>query len=328
MRYLIFLLFIAVVFAPNPYGPNLSRKVYRNIPSFSNITQFLAGFTYATEMYDIFGAINACSPKISETSTDFSDLSDLFKQHQGSLALELIEEDVLAVAVTCIPLVDMVKTHTIELIQIMSDPNFPTLARERIAHNFLDIVKSLAFGIESWKNESFQSSGWGFGTIFHLILSGPIQSSSLNMLSLSDLSNGSCPFLEFTRGFFDSLQVWDSVPDGLKCFDHLVQEKATLAQALELVQEGKILEAVSLFMQTFVVCEQSFSQWKNLFEAFLQKVLQSGFAETAISRLTENLSTLMTDFENGAANLVKLDFYDAGKEFGKIPHLVLNGPDS
>jgi len=37
---------------------------------------------------------------------------------------------------------------------------------------------------------------------------------------------------------------------------------------------------------------------------------------------------LIDDFENGVNDVKNLDFYDAGKEFGKIPHLVLSGADS
>jgi len=332
MRYLLVLLSLALVFAPNPYRPNLSRKISMKFPSFSNITEFLSGFAYATQAYDFVGAIGPCVQKYMETKADFSQIPDLFKEHQGSLALELIEEDVLTVVLTCSPLIDIIKNHTIEFLQIVRDPNFLTLAKERISHNFFEILKNLTFGVESWKNGNYSASGWGFGNIAQIILSGPNQSSTVNFLGLENLSNGSCPFLEFVRGYLESLKVLDSVPDGLQCLDDLDGAKETLLQVLDLFEQGKSLEAISLLMQTFTndlaSCEKGLSDGKALFGKFLKNVGQSGFIETVVGRITNNLLTLIDDFENGVNDVKNLDFYDAGKEFGKIPHLVLSGADS
>ena len=111
MKYIIFLLCLVLAFAPNPYGPNLSKRKVKRLPSPLNITAFLEGFSFALQAYDLAQGLSGCSSTVLETKGDFSLVPDLFRNHSGSLALELIEEDALSVLAKCIPLIDMIKNQ-------------------------------------------------------------------------------------------------------------------------------------------------------------------------------------------------------------------------
>ena len=331
MKYIIFLLCLVLAFAPNPYGPNLSKRKVKRLPSPLNITAFLEGFSFALQAYDLAQGLSGCSSTVLETKGDFSLVPDLFRNHSGSLALELIEEDALSVLAKCIPLIDMIKNHVNDLIQMVSDPNFPSLARERIILHFPEILNDLAGLILSVRSDNYTNSGFFTGAVLNVILKGSTNSNpTLNLLSLD--SNFTSPVTDFVKGYLETLKVWDSVPDGLQCLDEVVNFKDTLVQAVALVQQGKILEALELVAQTIEddlpTCKNSVRDLKTLGEDFLQTVSQPGWSKLAGERVAENFFLLLQFGENGIRDLLHQDFYSAGKEFGKIPHLVLSGPDA
>ena len=211
---------------------------------------------------------------------------------------------------------------------LVKDPNFLALAEQRIEENSLTLLDDLALTLENLHNQSYFNAGVAFGKIPHLVLSGP---NAFNMFFLGLQSNGT-PAVDFARGYLEAIQVMVSVPDGEVCANDVLSLKTQLDQVVELLKEFRILEAIQLLKSTLqndlTSCTAANAEALKLFQDFLANVKQPGFAELAIGRVKDNLLTIFEDIAHGTGHVNSSDFYDAGKDFGHITHLILSGPDA
>jgi hypothetical protein len=137
---------------------------------------------------------------------------------------------------------------------------------------------------------------------------------------------------DFLIGNLVSLQVVQSVPDGFPCAMNIASLKNNTKQALDLFLQGHFVDALHLVEQTInstiTTCEASGREGKALFDNFLKIVTDPAFLPTALQRLEDNQLTLLDDLAQGLEDLNNGSYFTAGVALGKIPHLLLSGPDS
>jgi hypothetical protein len=137
---------------------------------------------------------------------------------------------------------------------------------------------------------------------------------------------------DFIIGSLVSLKVVQSVPDGFACATNLASIKNNTKQALDLFLEGHFVDALHLveqtINQTLTSCEAANKEGKETFENFLRIILDPEFLPTALDRIKNNQLVLLEDMAEGFENLNNGSFFAAGVAFGKMPHLVLSGPDN
>jgi hypothetical protein len=146
-------------------------------------------------------------------------------------------------------------------------------------------------------------------------------------LSLPSLSN----LKDFLIGNLVSLKVIESVPDGFACATNLGSLKNNTKEAIDLFFHGHLVDALHLLEntinQTLTSCEAANAEGKVLFENFVKIVLDPQFLPTALDRVKNNQLTILEDLAEGFEDLNNGTYFSAGMAFGKIPHLVLSGPD-
>ena len=217
-------------------------------------------------------------------------------------------------------------------LSIITDPEFLDLALQRLDENKLLFLEDLALGLEQINNGSYFNAGVTLGKIPHVILSGPDTWRTRRIL-LSDAmgNNTSCPVLEFLNGSLEVLKVWDNVPDAVNCLNGLGALKDAYSQVVSLISEGKWLEALEFIEQTLKedvdTCLNSVNQATELFKEFLDHVSQEGFVQLAEGRIVDNVFNLIGEAKNGVEQVENRQWYEAGKSFGGIPHLILSGND-
>ena len=137
---------------------------------------------------------------------------------------------------------------------------------------------------------------------------------------------------DFIIGNLVSLKVLDSVPDGFSCATNLATLKNNTLTSLKLFLEGHFVDALHLLEQTvngtLTSCLAASAEGKATFENFLRIVLDPEFLPTAIARIRDNQLSILEDLALGFEQLNNQSFFSAGMTLGKIPHLVLSGPDN
>ena len=137
---------------------------------------------------------------------------------------------------------------------------------------------------------------------------------------------------DFLIGNLVSLQVIQSVPDGFACATNLASLKNNTKQAFSLLISGHLVDALHLVEQTINqtvgTCEAANAEGKALFENFIRIVLDPEFIPNAVQRVKDNQLTILEDLAEGLEDLNNGSFFNAGVTLGKIPHLILSGPDA
>ena len=297
-------------------------------PSKQNLLDFLVGNLASLSVLSSIPDAFPCVTQVTSLKNTTLEALQLFEEGHIVDAIHLLENTINQTLTSCSAAgsegVDTFKNF----LDIIGDPDFLKKASERVIDNLPALIDDLAYGIEKINNQSYFEAGVSFGKIPHLILSGP--DSLLNLASFLTLGdNSSCPFIEFMRGFLEETEVLSEMPDAELCATGVSRLTSVLPQVLQLLQQGKVLEAVQLIEQVYqddvTACTNLAVETTQVFGELVTKMTQPDFVKTAVERVMENLFTLIEDYERGIGDLVKLDFYNAGREIGKIPHLVIDG---
>jgi hypothetical protein len=247
--------------------------------------------------------------------------------HEGKIveAVELAEQTINDTFTSCMAANSEGLALFKNFLDTIRDPNFLKTALDRILENGPTLVEDFATGLEDLNNGSYFNAGVAFGKIPHLILSGP----DAIIFLLAIFGNGTAPLYDFGKGFLEAVKVNDAAPDTLKCVDDFMALKNLFPQVLALLEQGKVLEALQLLESTvagdFDTCKSGLTEGTALFQEFLANVKQPGFLQIALGRARDNFFTLLGDLTTGVQSLKSEDFYDAGKSFGHIPHVILSG---
>ena len=136
---------------------------------------------------------------------------------------------------------------------------------------------------------------------------------------------------DFLIGNLVSLQVVQSVPDGFSCATNVASLHNNTKTALDLFMHGHFVDALHMIEttinDTITSCEKANAEGKLLFENFIRIILDPEFVPTAFARIKDNQLTILEDLAEGFEDLNNQSYFTAGIAFGKIPHLVLSGPD-
>ena len=301
-------------------------------PTPQNLLDFLVGSLVSLQVLESIPDAFSCVTDLTNLQNNTQTAIDLIKLGHFVDALHLLEQTFNQTYGSC-SLTFHESSSTFEnFLSIITDPEFLDLALQRLDENKLLFLEDLALGLEQINNGSYFNAGVTLGKIPHVILSGPDTWRTRRIL-LSDAmgNNTSCPVLEFLNGSLEVLKVWDNVPDAVNCLNGLGALKDAYSQVVSLISEGKWLEALEFIEQTLKedvdTCLNSVNQATELFKEFLDHVSQEGFVQLAEGRIVDNVFNLIGEAKNGVEQVENGQWYEAGKSFGGIPHLILSGND-
>ena len=301
-------------------------------PTPQNLLDFLVGSLVSLQVLESIPDAFSCVTDLTNLQTNTQTAIDLIRLGHFVDALHLLEQTFNQTYGSC-SLTFHESSSTFEnFLSIITDPEFLDLALQRLDENKLLFLEDLALGLEQINNGSYFNAGVTLGKIPHVILSGPDTWRTRRIL-LSDAmgNNTSCPVVEFLNGSLEVLKVWDNVPDAVNCLNGLGALKDAYSQVVSLISEGKWLEALEFIEQTLKedvdTCLNSVNQATELFKEFLDHVSQEGFVQLAEGRIVDNVFNLIGEAKNGVEQVENGQWYEAGKSFGGIPHLILSGND-
>lgn len=301
-------------------------------PTPQNLLDFLVGSLVSLQVLESIPDAFSCVTDLTNLRNNTQTAIDLIKLGHFVDALHLLEQTFNQTYGSCSATVQESSSTFENFLNIVSDPDFLDLALQRLDENKLVFLEDLAMGLEQLNNGSYFNAGVTLGKIPHVILSGPdaTNSNKRRVLSVA-VGNSSCPVSEFLRGSLEVLKVWDNVPDAVNCLNDLAALKDAYAQVVSLISEGKWLEALEFIEQTLKedvdTCLNSVDQATKLFKEFLDHVSQEGFVQLAEGRIVDNVFTLIGEAKSGVEQVENGEWYEAGKSFGGIPHLILSRND-
>ena len=156
------------------------------------------------------------------------------------------------------------------------------------------------------------------------VFSSFLPKKSINTPSVQNL-------LDFAVGSMVSLKVLDSVPDGFPCVNQITSFKNRTLETLNLFEQGLVYSALKLLESTlndtYSACQAMSNEGKATFENFLKIVQDPYFMQLARGRVKDNIDTLIDDWYLGVDSLNNQSYFNAGVFFGKIPHVLLSGPN-
>lgn len=319
------LFFIATAFCSFLPTPRLE------LPTPQNMLDFIAGNLVSLKVPDTIPDIHTCAQNIKTFKNNTLQAISLIKQGYYYSGLILLEQTINGTWVTCSAVPPEFNATISNFLRIVRDPYFFQLLRGRVKDNIDVLFDFYSDSVDKLNNKQFFEAGVSFGKIPHLLLSGPNDTALhfTNLIVLED--NGTHPVVDFLKGYLESVQVWNSVPQAQECLQDLLDVKETVSKVIELFKEGKLVEAIELLNQTvtndFATCKSSLDDATTLFHEFLQNVERPGFLSLAIARLTNNFLDVLQDDVNGIKDLSVKDFYNAGVELGKVAHLILSGSE-
>lgn len=138
--------------------------------------------------------------------------------------------------------------------------------------------------------------------------------------------------LDFLVGSLVSLKVLESIPDAFSCVTDLTNLRNNTQTAIDLIKLGHFVDALHLleqsFNQTYLSCSATAQESSSTFENFLRIVSDPGFLDLALQRLNENKLVFLEYLALGLEQLNNGSYFNAGVTLGKIPHVILSGPDA
>ena len=300
-------------------------------PTPQNLLDFLVGSLVSLQVLESIPDAFSCVTDLTNLQNNTQTALDLIKSGHFVDALHLLEQTFNQTYTSCSATAQESSSTFENFLSIVSDPGFLDLALQRLDENKLVFLENLALGLEQLNNGSYFNAGVTLGKIPHVILSGPDATNGKRRILSVSVGNTSCPVLEFLRGSLEVLKVWDNVPDAVNCLNDLATLKDAYAQVVSLISEGKWLEAIEFIEQTLKedtdTCLNSVDQATKLFKDFLDHVSQEGFVQLAEGRIVDNVFNLIGEAKSGVEQAENGQWYEAGKSFGGIPHLILSGND-
>lgn len=347
MRPLIFSLLITLISSQVFYSPEELKPQLKLFHSFSNISMFLSGFFEALHSDDVAKGFVSCGSFLDEANEDRKQIPELFKTHNGTLAFEIIEEDLLGLFSNCIGSLATPLNITLRKIaEIIEDPQFPTLLEQRLYNHFLDLLQEVINGIQTLKQGKYLEAGSNFGSFAYLLLSGNVSSVATNFLHFEEensikTSNSSVPdaleqmrnSLEIIEGFLYSVfRVKSNVPDLFPCLNHISSWKTTIQQVIIELREGFVVKALIEIAQALNETENLCLSSKEELEDITQKMKK--FAKSPFllqfirARIKDNVDEMIDYWYSAVDNLKNGEFFSAGEAFGKIPQIIWSGPNN
>jgi hypothetical protein len=329
MKYLIVLLLSTL--ALSSFLPRQNTKLGLPLPTPQNLMDFLVGNLVSLQVLEQIPDGFPCVNTLTTLRNNTLQAVALFNQGHFLDAIHLLESTFTQTFSSCTAANSEALGAFKNFLDIVRAPDFAKLVVYRIANNQAELIDDFAGGVEKLNNQSFFDAGVLWGKMVHTLLSGPVNmTSSLELLALP--TNSSCPFMQFLQGYLEAIKVFDAVPDGLSCLNDIVNLKETMLQILNLLANGKILEAIQLAEDTMnkdlATCQNALKDGTTLFQSFVQEITADGFFDLARGRVRDNFFTIIEDVEKAVRDFTVLEFYQAGKDFGHIPHLILSGPDA
>lgn len=297
-----------------------------SLPDPQHVLDFLVGNMVSLQVLSSVPHGFPCVTSLTTLKNNTLQAIALFKEGHIVEAVELAEQTINGTFTNCMAANSEGLALFKNFLDIVRDPNFLKTALDRALENAPVLIEDFATGLEKLNNGSYFDAGVYFGKIPHLILSGP-DARLLFLAMFGD--NGTIPLYDFGKGFLEALKVNEAAPDNFKCVDDIMALKTLFPQVLELLKQLKVLEALQLLESTVVgdfdTCKSGLAQTATLFQEFLANIKQPGFLQIALGRAKDNFFTLLGDLTHGVESMKAQDFYNAGKSFGHIPHVILSG---
>ena len=137
--------------------------------------------------------------------------------------------------------------------------------------------------------------------------------------------------LEFLAGNLFSLKVPESIPDMKTCAIHIKNFKNDTLKAISFFRQGNYYSALILLEETlngtYRTCTAISPEFQATISNFLNIVQDTYFGQLARGRFKDNIDVLLDFYYNGVDKLNNKSYFEAGLSFGKIPHLLLSGPN-
>lgn len=169
MKFLILCICLVSVFGS--FLPNKPLGV--SVPSSQNLLDFIIGNLVAVKVTDTVPSGFPCVTAATNLQNATQEALALLREGHVLEAAELFENALNATRVSCGAAASEGQATFENFLAIIRDPNFVTQALGRIRSNFLTILEDFERGVSDLNNQSFFSAGMDFGSIAHIVLSGP-----------------------------------------------------------------------------------------------------------------------------------------------------------
>ena len=182
MKALIFLAFLSLSLCNFLPKPTLGA-----IPSKQNVIDFLIGNLIAVHVTDTVPDGFNCVNTITALQADIQTAISLIRNGSVLEGISLLEKSVNNTLTSCGAAASEGNATFQAFLSKIKDPQFLDLALGRIKDNFFTILQNWQKGVSDLNNQSFFNAGYDFGSIIHLILSGPDAKTNLISLLIEEI---------------------------------------------------------------------------------------------------------------------------------------------
>jgi hypothetical protein len=158
------------------------------LPSQQDLVDFLIGGLVAVKVTDDVPDGFPCVNTIGDLQADVQTAIGLIRNGSWVEGVDLVWKSINATYVACGAAASEGQAVVQAFLQKVQDPEFINLALNRIENNFKTVVDDAVKGVEDLNNGSYFSAGNDFGSILHLILSGPETRTELVNLLMTELA--------------------------------------------------------------------------------------------------------------------------------------------